>query len=910
MRILASLALLPGLVLAQNPAQTPAPTSAPAPTKITSVEGITEYRLANGLQVLLFPDNSKPTVTVNVTYMVGSRQEGSGETGMAHLLEHMMFKGTTHHGEILAELNAHGAVNENASTDYDRTNYFETLNSTAENIRWALEMESDRMVNSLIARKDLDSEMTVVRNEFERDENSVANVLEERVLRSAYIWHAYGRPVIGARSDIENVPIEALQAFYHKYYQPDNAMLVVAGKFDPDQTLAAINATFGAVPKPARKLTPTYTQEPVQDGEREVTLRRTGGEQIEMMAYHIPAAGHPDLAAIEVLIGLMGDRTSGRLYKALVETKKAVSANADENMLHDPGYMLFSARIRKDASLDDLDKELTSVISGVVKEPPSKDEVDRARTRILNRTEQELKNSASVGLNLSEWSSMGDWRLLFLNRDRIEQVTPEDVARVAKLYLKPSNLTIGKFIPDDAPDRSVVPSAPDLEATLRNYTGKAAVEEGEAFDPSPANIEARAQRITLPSGIKLVLLPKKNRGGVVTAQLELHFGDEKSLFGKTTAAQMAGGLLGRGTTKHTRQQLQDEMDRLKIQVRAGGNLTGANASVTAARATLGDALRLAAEMLREPSFPESDFEQSRLASLARLDTSKTDPQSIVNEQRARYVAPYPPGDPRATMTVEERQEALKSVTLADAKKFYSDFYGASNAEMVVIGDFDPAEVQKLTTELFGDWKSPEPYKQVTRTWQKLTPVERSTETPDKTNANFALVSTMAMNQDDPDYLPMLMAELMAGGDEKSRLWTRVREHDGLSYSVGTSFNADVEDRFAQFTGTAICAPENMAKVEAAFKEELARIVRDGFTEAEFAAAKKEILDQQLAGRSSDRNLISSLATQAHYGWTMQRTQEREARISAMTVAQVNAAAKKWIDPSSFAIFKAGDFTKK
>src|ERR1035438_6776924 len=614
-------------------------------------------------------------------------------------------------------------------------------------------MEADRMVNSNIARKDLDSEMTVVRNEFERDENSAANVLEERVLRAAYIWHAYGRPVIGARSDIENVPIEALQAFYRKYYQPDNASLVVAGKFDPDQTLAAVNATFGAVPKPTRKLTPTYTEEPVQDGDRSVVLRRTGGEQIELMAYRIPASGHPDLAAIQVLIGLLGDRTSGRLYKALVETKKAVSANADENMLHDPGYMMFSATIRKDGSLDDLDKELTSVIDGVVKEPPSKDEVDRARTRILNRTEQQLKNSASVGLNLSEWSSMGDWRLLFLNRDRVEKVTPEDVARVAKLYLKPSNRTIGKFIPEDTPDRSVVPASPDLEATLRNYTGKAAVEEGEAFDPSPSNIEARAQRITLPSGIKLVLLPKKNRGGVVTARLDLHFGDEKTLVSKATAASMAGGLLSRGTTKHTRQQLQNEMDRLKVQVAAGGGLNSANASVTAARATLADALRLAAEMLRQPSFPENDFDQSRLSALARLDGASTNPQSIVNEQRSRFVAPYPAGDPRAVMTIEEQQAALKAVTLADAKKFYADFYGASNGEMVVIGDFDPVEVQKLTTELFGDWKSPVAYKAITRTWQKLTPVERSTNVPDKTNANFTMVQTMAMNQDDPDYLP-------------------------------------------------------------------------------------------------------------------------------------------------------------
>lgn len=900
MRILAALAFLPGLVLAQ----------AQAPTKITSVEGITEYRLANGLQVLLYPDNSKPTFTVNVTYMVGSREEGYGETGMAHLLEHMMFKGSAHHGEILAELNAHGAVNENASTDYDRTNYYETLNYTPENLRWTLEMEADRMVNSFIAKKDLDSEMTVVRNEFERDENSAANVLEERVLSTAYLWHAYGRAVIGTRSDIEKVPIEALQAFYHKYYQPDDAMLVLAGKFDPDQALTEINATLGAIPKPTRTLTQPYTEEPAQDGEREVTLRRTGGEQIEMMAYHIPAAAHPDMAAIEVLVELMGDRTSGRLRKALVDTKKAVSASADENMLHDPGYLLFSARVAKDGSLDDVEKTMLGVIGGVVTEPPSKDEVDRARTRLLNRTEQSLKNSARVGLDLSEWSSMGDWRLLFLNRDRVEQVTPEDVARVAKTYLKDSNRTIGKFIPEDSPDRTVIPSAPDLEATLRNYKGKAAVEAGEAFDPSPANIEARAIRVTLPSGIKMVLLPKKNRGGTVTAQLELHFGDETSLFGKATAAQMAGSLLGRGTAKHTRPQLQDEMDRLKVQVRASGALEGANASITAERGTLGDALRLAAEILREPSFPESEFDQNRRAALARLESSRDDPRTVVIEQRSQYISPYPPGDPRAARSADEQEADLQKVTLDDAKKFYSDFYGASDAEFVAIGDFDPAEVQKLVADLFGDWRSPKPYKVITRTWQKLTPVERSTETPDKADANFAMISTMAMTQDDPDYLPMAMAELMLGGDQKSRLWTRVREKDGLSYSVSTSFSAGVQEKFATFSGAAICAPQNIGKVEADFKEEIARVVRAGFTQAEFDAAKKELLDQQQVLRSSDRSLMGSLLNQAHYGWTMQRTIDREAKLAAMTLDRVNAAARKWLDPASFAIFKAGDFEKK
>jgi len=264
MRKLARLFIIVGLLVAPAlPAQPfpqgqPAAQAAAAPTRVTSVEGITEYRLANGLQVLLFPDASKPTVTVNMTYMVGSRHEGAGESGMAHLLEHMLFKGTQRHNEIMGELQSRGA-DFNGTTSYDRTNYFETLQATDDNLRWALDLEADRMVNSRVSREDLDKEMTVVRNEFERGENSPSTVLYQRVMSTAYLWHSYGRSAIGARSDIENVPIPRLQAFYRNYYQPDNATLVVAGKFDPEKTLGWIQEFFGRVPKPTRQLIPTYT---------------------------------------------------------------------------------------------------------------------------------------------------------------------------------------------------------------------------------------------------------------------------------------------------------------------------------------------------------------------------------------------------------------------------------------------------------------------------------------------------------------------------------------------------------------------------------------------------------------------------------------------------------------------------
>ena len=219
--------------------------------RVTSVEGITEYRLSNGLKVLLFPDPSKQTMTVNITYLVGSAIEDYGETGMAHLLEHLVFKGSPKHLNIPQELTSHGS-RPNGSTSYDRTNYFETFAATDENLNWALDLESDRMVNSFIAKKDLDSEMTVVRNEYEAGENSPFNVLLERAIATSYVWHNYGKTTIGARSDIENVPIERLQAFYHKYYQPDNAVLTIAGKFDEVKTLALVDKYFSSVPRPTR----------------------------------------------------------------------------------------------------------------------------------------------------------------------------------------------------------------------------------------------------------------------------------------------------------------------------------------------------------------------------------------------------------------------------------------------------------------------------------------------------------------------------------------------------------------------------------------------------------------------------------------------------------------------------------
>src|SRR5438093_29778 len=388
--------------------------------RVTSLEGITEYRLGNGLRILLFPDPSKPTATVNITYLVGSRQENYGETGMAHLLEHMLFKGSARHPNTTKELQDHGS-RPNGTTWFDRTNYFETFQASDGNLEWALDLEADRMVNSFVAKKDLDSEMTVVRNEFESGENSPLNVLEERVISTAYLWHNYGKSTIGARSDIENVPIERLQAFYRNYYQPDNAILLVAGQFDEAKTLALAAKYFGPIPRPQRKLQTIYTLEPVQDGERAVALRRVGEIQGVVAAYHIPPGSHPDFAALDLASQILTNSPSGRLYKALVETKKAARVSGTNYQLKDPGIAIFQAQVPKESSIEEARDVLLATIDGIRSNPFTTEELERARARILKDIDLLLNNSNGVGLQLSEWAAMGDWRLLFVHRDRLKQ---------------------------------------------------------------------------------------------------------------------------------------------------------------------------------------------------------------------------------------------------------------------------------------------------------------------------------------------------------------------------------------------------------------------------------------------------------------------------------------------------------
>jgi zinc protease len=874
-----------------------------------TVEGVTEYTLANGLRVLLFPDATQPKTTVNVTYLVGSHQENYGETGMAHLLEHLMFKGTPARGNIMTELGRRG-MDFNGSTWFDRTNYHETFPASAESLDWALAMEADRMVNSFIARKDLDSEMTVVRNEMENGENNPHSILVQRMLSAAFEWHNYGKEPIGARSDVERVNIERLQAFYRLYYQPDNAVLAVAGAFDPDSALRSIAKYFGPIPRPTRKLPPLYTDEPVQDGERQVVLRRVGDTQIVGAMYHTMPQASADYVAMDALTEIMTIAPAGRLYRALVDTKLSSTVEGDNWGMRDPGVTMFFAQVSSNDSLAKARDALLATLESVKSAPISEAEVDRVRARALNDFERVLNNPTSFGTSISESIASGDWRLFFLERDRWRTLTAADVQRVAVAYLKPSNRTVGEFLPDAKPDRAPEQVAVDIAALVKDYKGDAPVAAGETFDPTPLNLEARTQRFTLANGMKVTLLPKRTRGGTVQFNLRLHQGDERALLGKDTDGGLAASMLPRGTAKKSRQEIEDALDSYRAKLSVTGDATGTDVRGHTVRDKLPDTLRLAAEILREPSFPENEFDKLKRERVTDIEGRRSDPEDVASRALGRYGNPYPESDVRYMPTVDEEVSRIDAAKLDAVRAFYTRFAGGSHGELALVGDFDPAAVKPLLEELFGTWQSAAPYMRVPKPLVTKRAVEIREETPDKANAVLAGELALPINDTSPDFPALRVANYILGGSPSSRLWERIRQREGLSYGVYSSLEPNSFEPNTQLTVEAIFAPENLSRLRAALTEELARAVRDGFTDQEVADAKKALLEERRLARAQDSGLASDLARQAYLGRTFAFADEVDSKLASLSTAEVNTALRKYVRPGAFVDVYAGDFAKK
>jgi zinc protease len=573
---------------------------------------------------------------------------------------------------------------------------------------------------------------------------------------------------------------------------------------------------------------------------------------------------------------------------------------------------------------------MLAALADVVKNPPTKEDVDKVRERLLKGLEDRMSNTQSFSTGLSEPISQGDWRLMFLEHDRLKDIGAQDIVRVASLYLKESNLTVGYYIPTETtPERTVVPETPDLNATLANYKSTATIAHGETFDPTPAYIESRLARGKLANGMKVVTLNKQTTGSMVYGVIELHFGDEASLAGKAVAAQFADSLLGSGTTAKTRQQIQAELEKLNARVTVGaggggggrggggggrgggagggGGLSGATANIQAPAANFVTAMRIAVDELRNPAYPVEDFDRGKQQRIRTLSQPRTEPTQLSAEVLQRHLSPYAKGDARYTGTPEEQIAEIQKVTLDDVKKFHAQFYGASHGELAIVGPIDKDAVQKAAGELLGSWTSAAPYKPLITVYKKTTAINQKIDTPDKANAQFEAGLRFQLSQNSPDYPAMILANYMFGGSITARMPDRIRNREGLSYGASSRLQIPVEGDSATLSGTVSENPANTPKVEFSFMDELRKTLKEGFNAAEVGTAKKAYLDAQYVSRSQDAALLGLLAQHEQLGRTMMWDRDLEAKIQSLTPEQITAVFRKYIDPAQMSIVKAGDF---
>ena len=879
-------------------------------TRVQMVEGIAQYRLANGLKVLLAPDLSDDRVTVNLTYLVGSRHEGYGEAGMAHLLEHLLFKGTPTTPDPKVEFRKRGFTF-NGSTTADRTNYFATFVASQESLDWYLGWQADAMLNSFIAKKDLDSEMPVVRSEFEIAGNNPFAALSQRVTAAAYAWHNYGKPTIGNQSDIEHVDILKLQAFYKRYYRPDNAVLLVAGKFDLAPTLASVQKTLGALNRPLAPIPQTYTLEPMQDGEHSVVVRRPASSQVLLTLYHAPAGLHPDNIALAVLVTALGDVPSGRLHKALVETKLAQSVFADTDRQREASSIVFGTVFGPDDDPALRQKLLLGIVENLAIEPLRQDEFDRAKTKLEKDLELEFANAAAVANEALDSDVLGDWRAVFVDRDRLKTVTLDDVNRVARTYLLPDNRTLGHLIPTKTPVRAPELKRPDVAAYLQGYPLHEKGLESTAFDFSPRSLQDKVALATTGAGIKIAELSKPVRGDLASMTIALKFGTVESLHKQAAVAALAGQMLDKGTSTMTRQQIHDEQVRLGADLSMQFGQSGGTVSLTVKKENLKPALDLITHLLRQSNFPEKEFEEIRAAEIKRIEGQVKDKSAQANNAWRRYGNPYPKGDPRYRHTLEEWLQEIKSVGRDQAFAFYQRFYGAQNAQITLLGQIDVKAYQQELALALDGWKAPEAWQRIAQPLVERPPARLIYDTPDKTNVSLLAQHSLPLRsgQYDPEDFSMALATRIFGGGPGSRLWVRLRESGGLSYNAGASYGASRYEANASISLSAEVAPGNVSKVEAALKEELVRSLQDGFTPDEVESFKHEFLADRLRRRSGDDWAMGFMADQMEFNEAADAYEKNDALIESLTAAQVNAAWRKYVKPEKLVWAVFGDQSK-
>ena len=845
--------------------------------------GIKEYTMtSNGLRVLLKQDNTAPVATFMVTYEVGSRNEAIGYTGSTHLLEHLMFKGsrkfnTKKGNSVFQTLQSLGA-RMNATTWLDRTNYFAVLPS--EHLETLIEIEADRMRNAYIKEEDRQSEMTVVRNEFERGQNSPSGVLDENIWATAYQAHPYHHSTIGWKEDIENVSIERLREFYDTFYWPNNATAIAIGDFTEKEALSMIKKHFGKIRKSTKPIPEVYTAEPKQEGIRTITLKRAGQQGIVGVAHKTPAATHPDAPAFMVLSSILSSGKNSRFYKNITDKGLTTSVYIWDSLFRDPGLFTVYANLSPDVDHKTVEKAVVDEYEKIKKDGVSDEEVKNAQTQLIASMKFRQDGSYAIASGLNEAIASGDWTLYTTYDEKIGTVTKEDVQRIVKEYFKEDLSTIGYFIPLGAggQNKKLATSAKDLEKMkLKHYSEEEELLSSRVVDSEPVE------------GIRLLTL--KRGSGVVTLTGSMLGGDIYAS-GNARTADMVAAMLDQGTTNMTKFEISAKLES------AGARLGFFNgqARVGFSGKFLSEDTKmvfdLLADQLKNPLFAEEDLNKVKKRQVANYKRSKESTRG--NATNNMLKAFYGTGHQNSPTDPDKAIEEIKKITPKNLKDFHLKNYGAGTMVIVAVGDVDHNSLESLIKEGFGGWKkSPLKEKKETGTANKASDKVYVTM-QDKTSTDFLVGTALGIDRYHPDYLPLYVATHTLGGNFSARLMQTVRVKEGLTYGINSSMRGfgNGNDGYWMVGGT--FSPKLLSKGESSTLREIKKWAEEGITQKELDITKSTLTGGFQVGFDSTGGLAGGILDAIIVHGDLTYLDSYPERIKAITLDEANTAISKYI----------------
>ena len=864
--------------------------------------GIKEYHMvSNGLKVLLKEDHSAPVATFMVTYEVGSRNEAIGYTGSTHLLEHLMFKGSnkfnTDKGNSVFQLLQSLGARMNATTWLDRTNYYETLPSSE--LETAIEIEADRMRNAYIKEADRESEMTVVRNEFERGQNNPSGVLDEHIWATAYHAHPYHHSTIGWKADIENVSIERLKAFYDTFYWPNNATATVVGDFETGEALAMIKKYFGRIRKSTKEIPQVYTTEPAQEGQRTVTLKRAGQQGIVGLAHKSPSATHEDAASFIVLSSILSSGKNSRFYKNITDKGLTTSIFIWDSLFKDPGLFAVYANLAPGVEHKAVEDALVAEYESIKKGGVTDEEVSKAKAQLVASMKFRQDGSMAVAGSLNEAIASGDWTLYTRYEDLINSVTAESIKEIVNKYFLEDLSTVGYFIPEVSGSQAEgkpATSAKELVEMKKQYFSK---EDqgglaGQVVDSEPVE------------GIRLLTL--KRGSGVVTINGSFMGGDIYADDNNSRVPDLVVSMLDQGTTKQTKFEISNQLEKAGARLNISNGKSNVGFSAKFLSNDLEMVFGLLSEQLQSPAFNKEDLEKIKKRMVTNYKKRKESTRGrAVNNMLTSL---YPGGHQNAPQDNDKSIEDINKTTTEDLKAFHKQNYGKGGMVIVAVGDVDHEQLSNTIKKEFGAWKnSPLSKKLETKKGKKLGKKVYVTM-EDKTSTDLVVGIPLGINKFHEDYMPLIVASHILGGNFSARLMQTVRVKEGLTYGINSTITGfdNNNDGYWMVGGT--FAPELLAKGEKATLREIKKWAEEGVTQAEVDITKSTLMGSYQVGFDTTYGLSSGILSAVNVWGDLSYVDSYPGKVGGVTLDQVNKAIKKYISFNDIYQVAAGSIDKE